>query len=42
MSKDIFKLYSYFYSSASWRVRIGMNLKELDYEYIGVDLRKGE
>ena len=27
MSKDVFKLYNYFYSSASWRVRIALNLK---------------
>lgn len=28
-------LYSYWRSSAAWRVRIGLNLKELQYEYKG-------
>jgi maleylpyruvate isomerase len=32
------KLYSYWRSSSSWRVRIGLNLKNLDYEYIAVHL----
>lgn len=34
------KLYSYFRSSASYRVRIGLNLKGLKYEYIPVHLAK--
>lgn len=34
------KLYSYFRSSASYRVRIGLNFKGLHYEYIPVHLLK--
>jgi maleylacetoacetate isomerase len=36
------KLYNYFRSSASFRVRIALELKELSYEYIPVHLVKGE
>ncbi|KAM7478606.1 hypothetical protein LguiA_026819 [Lonicera macranthoides] len=36
------KLYSYWRSSCSCRVRIGLNLKGLDYEYKAVNLLKGE
>lgn len=32
------KLYGYWRSSASYRVRIALNLKELDYEYVPVHL----
>jgi len=32
------KLYSYFRSSASYRVRIALNLKGLPYEYAAVHL----
>lgn len=34
------KLFSYWRSSASYRVRIALNLKELDYEYVPVHLVK--
>lgn len=34
------KLYSYWRSSASYRVRIALNLKAIDYEYIPVHLVK--
>ena len=36
------KLYNYFRSSASWRVRIGLALKGLDYAYEPVHLAKNE
>jgi maleylacetoacetate isomerase len=36
------KLYSYFRSSCSYRLRIALNLKGLDYEYIAVNLLGGE
>lgn len=38
--KDI--LYSYFRSSCSWRVRIALNLKKIDYEIKPINLLKGE
>ena len=34
------KLYSYFRSSASYRVRIALNLKSVAYEIIPIHLRK--
>ena len=36
------KLYHYFRSSTSYRVRVALNYKELDYELIAVNLVKGE
>lgn len=36
------KLYNYFRSSASYRVRIALALKGLPYDYVGVHLAKGE
>ena len=36
------KLYNYFRSSASWRVRIGLALKGLSYDYASVHLAKNE
>ncbi len=36
------RLYSYFRSSASYRVRIALALKKLDYEYLPVHLVKNE
>lgn len=35
------KLYSYFRSSAAYRVRIALNLKRLSYEYMPINLRQG-
>ena len=36
------KLYTFFRSSASYRVRIALNLKGLEYEQIPIHLRRGE
>lgn len=36
------KLHNYYYSSASFRVRIVLNLKGLSYDYVAHHLRKGE
>ena len=36
------KLYGYYRSSASYRVRIALNLKGLDYESAFIDLRRNE
>lgn len=36
------KLYSYFRSSAAYRVRIALALKGLDYEYVPVQITKGK
>ncbi len=36
------KIYSFFNSSTSYRVRIALALKGLDYEYHGVNIRIGE
>ncbi len=36
------KLYNYFRSSASWRVRIGLALKGLAYDYLPVHLARNE
>ncbi len=35
------RLYSYFRSSAAYRVRIGLALKGIDYEYVPVQIAKG-
>jgi maleylpyruvate isomerase len=35
-------LHSYWRSSASHRVRIGLGLKQLPYDYVAVDITKGE
>ncbi|KAL5573785.1 hypothetical protein UlMin_023382 [Ulmus minor] len=42
MASGRLKLYSYFRSSCSFRVRIALNLKGLKYEYKAVNLSKGE
>jgi maleylacetoacetate isomerase len=36
------KLYNYFRSSASWRVRIGLALKGLSHDHVAVHLQKNE
>ena len=42
MTGDNIKLYSYWRSSACYRVRIALNLKQLPYETIAVHLAKSE
>jgi len=37
-----YRLYSYWRSSSAWRVRIGLALKGLPYEYAAVNLLEGE
>lgn len=37
-TKQVYTLYSYWRSSCSWRVRIALNLKGLEYEYKAVHL----
>jgi maleylpyruvate isomerase len=37
-----YRLYSYWRSSSAWRVRIGLQLKGLPYEYAAVNLLDGE
>jgi maleylacetoacetate isomerase/maleylpyruvate isomerase len=36
------KLYTYWRSSAAYRVRIALNLKGIDYEAVPVSLRPGD
>lgn len=40
--KERVYLYSYWRSSCSWRVRIGLNLKKIEYDVIPVNLKAGE
>lgn len=35
-------LFTYFRSSTSWRVRIALNLKKLEYQSIPINLLKNE
>jgi maleylacetoacetate isomerase/maleylpyruvate isomerase len=42
MLHAMMKLHNYFRSSASFRVRIALNLKGLDYDYIPVHIARGE
>jgi len=36
------RLYGFWRSTATWRVRIGLGLKNVSYEYVPIDLRKGD
>ncbi len=42
MLGPMMKLHNYFRSSASFRVRIALNLKGLDYDYIPVHIARGD
>jgi maleylacetoacetate isomerase len=42
MKQDPMRLWAYFRSSTSYRLRIALNLKGLDYEVMPVNLRTGE
>ena len=42
MKDPEFDLYSFFNSSTTYRVRIALGLKNLQWKHIGVNLRKGE
>lgn len=37
-----YRLYGYWRSSSAWRVRIGLGLKGIAYQYVAVDLLAGE
>ena len=41
MANEKLKLYSYWRSSAAYRVRIALNLKGVDYEQVTVNLTGG-
>ncbi len=36
------RLFGYWQSSATWRVRLALSLKNIDYDYVPVNLLKGE
>ena len=36
------KLFSYWRSSSAWRVRLALNLKKIEFEYVAVNLLTGE
>ena len=40
MKGPTYKLYNYYTSSSSWRVRIAMNLKKIPYEYVSIDIQE--
>lgn len=42
LSSDLMKLYNYFRSSASYRVRIALALKGIAYEYVPVHIARGD
>ena len=42
ISAPVVKLYNFFRSSASFRVRIALNLKKIKYEYISINIMKGD
>ena len=35
-------LYAHWYSSCAWRVRIALEYKQIEYDYISIDLIEGE
>jgi len=38
MKGPSYKLYNYYTSTSSWRVRIAMNIKKISYEYVSIDI----
>ena len=42
MSDNSITLYSYWRSSCSWRVRIALNLKNIKYKYVAINLKQGD
>jgi glutathione S-transferase len=42
MINKMHKLYTFYLSSASWRVRMALNLKKIPYEPVFVDLFANE
>lgn len=42
MQSKLVKLYGYWRSSATYRCRIALNLKNIEYEIVPINLLKGE
>lgn len=42
LSKEDTVLFGYFRSSSSWRIRIALNMKQMDHKYVGIHLVKND